>query len=244
MFKIITTLTMFLLGLLAQAQVTETRTITPFSKIEITDGVALVFTQSDEIGLSAEASDALGLTSITTEVTGNVLKIGSKGNMNEPGKVYVSAHGITAISARKHSTITLANTLESKNISIALASGSVFSGSIKAQDISLKAKSGAVMNVFATSATLTGNFKSKAKVNLSGISEMAEINTNTAALCYARNFRSGKVAVNVGDYSSVMINANGYLNIHVAETGKVTYFGSPEKVTMQEDATAFVTNTN
>src|SRR4051812_37524308 len=75
MLKIITQLSMFLVGTLAQAQVGETREMENFSKIIVKDGIEVVIMQGDSNEIKVEASDAVSLNDLITEVSNNTLLI-------------------------------------------------------------------------------------------------------------------------------------------------------------------------
>ena len=228
MLKIITTLTMFAIGLLAQAQVSESKTVSPFSKIEISNGVELIYTESQKASITAEASTAKALTTLVVRFTGKTLSISK--TSSEPVKVYVAASGVKAIRASQGATVKITNQLSADNISVAMVSGSVFNGTIVSEKASLAAKSESIMNVRVQTKNLAGNFAGKSKVNLSGAAHTATINSQSGALCHARNFIADQVSVIAESESDVSIYAGHDLNICATDRAKVTYFGTPGKV--------------
>ena len=228
MLKIITALTMSLISILANAQVSETRELQAFSKIETTDGVEVIFTQGAQ-NIKAEASDELGLSSISTKVEYGILKISCKGNMGEMVRVYVSAENVRAMEASKKAKITVRNAIQMPAFSLRMASGSKFYGKIISDKVTLAAKTGAIVNIRVESASFHGNFQNNAKVNLSGTSDQAEILTSDGAYCAARNFQTGIASIDAKDNSRVAINTKNIIDVKVSETAKVTYYGSPAK---------------
>ena len=55
MLKIITTLTLFLIGVVAKGQVLENRIISEFSKVEIKNGIELIYSEDKAPTLQIEA---------------------------------------------------------------------------------------------------------------------------------------------------------------------------------------------
>lgn len=240
MFKIITLATAALIGLLANAQVTETRNVSPFNKLEITDGVEIIYTQGDQFTIRAEASDALGLSTLLTESKNNTLKITCKGNLCETAKVFVTAPEITSITASRNAQVTVADGIKTNAFSMTLASGATFRGNVYADKTQLVAKSGTIMNLRLETVSVTGRFQNNAKVNLSGKSESADIRTFGSALCLARNFKSGSTAVKASGNASMEVSAIDAIDVEVTDDAVVRYFGFPQKTTVNPEAVAQV----
>ena len=237
MFKIITSLAMFFAGLVANGQVSETRNVSTFNKIEITDGVEVIYTQSQEISVKAEASDGLGLSTLLTQTDGNTLKISCNGNLCETAKVYISAPEIISMRAAKDSKIIVVDRMNTKKFALSLASGSTFNGIVKAAGaVSLKGKSGSVFNILVESAAFHGNFQGGSKVNLSGNSQNAAIRTTDNTLCNARNFKTENVSVKATDESTVFVSVREEIAVEVAGNATVRYFGLPEKTSLNPEA--------
>jgi hypothetical protein len=238
MLKIITSLTLFVTGMLANVQ-SETRTVSSFNKLEITDGVEIIFTQSDNYSVRAEASDGLGLSTLLTESKNNTLKISCNGNLNETVRVYVSAPEIISVKAGKNSKIVFTDQLSTNTFDLSLASGATFNGSVKsAGETVLRGKSGSVFNIRLETGALAANFQSGAKVNLSGTSGKTSIRTSDNSLCSARNFRAGKAHVKATGNSSVIISVKEEIAVDVNDDATVKYFGFPGKTSVNPEAVA------
>lgn len=237
MLKIITSLVVFLAGLTSNGQVSETRTVSTFNKIEITDGVEVIYTQSENTSLKAEASDALGLSTLLTQNDGNTLKISCNGNRNENVKVYVSSPEIISVKASKESKVIFADRVDTKKFALSLNSGSEFRGIVNSESaINLKGKAGSIFNIRIDSQTLYGNFQSGTKVNLSGKSGDASIRTTGNALCSARNFKTDNVNVKAGDESTVEVSVHEAIAVDVTDQASVKYFGLPAKAKLNLEA--------
>lgn len=240
MFKIITSLAMFFANL-AAGQTTETRQISAFSKIEVSDGVEVIFTQSPQTSLKAEVSDAPGLSMLLTRNDGKTLKIGCARNMCEKIKVYVSSPDLVSIKASNESKVVFANAIDTEKFSLSLASGSAFSGMVKAEGaVNLKGESGSVFNIRIESRWLYGNFQSGTKVNLSGNGGEVAIRTSDNAFCSARNFKTDKVSIKAAGQSSVEVSVKQAIAVDISDEATVKYFGLPGKTAFSPDAVTLV----
>ena len=75
MLKIITTLSLFLIGMLAKGQEAENRELSSFSKVEVKNGIEVIYTESKMPFLRVEAENVSVLKNLITEVKGKTLKI-------------------------------------------------------------------------------------------------------------------------------------------------------------------------
>jgi hypothetical protein len=240
MFKIITAATAALIGLLATAQVSETRNVSQFNKVEITDGVEIIYTRSNQISIKAEASDALGLATLLTESKDNTLRISCNGNLCELAKVYVSAPELVSVKASRNAYVRVTNGIETQNFDLIMASGATFKGNVNSQNTALKAKSGAIVNLRLETGSLTARIQSNAKVNLCGRANSSEIRSFGSTLCLARNFKSGIGMVKASGTASVEISALDEIDVEVTDNATVRYFGFPPKTTVNAGAMAQV----
>lgn len=243
MLKIITALTAALASLFASAQ-TEIRNVSSFNKLEITDGVEVIYTQGETFSLKAEASDALGLATLLTESKNKTLKISCDGNGCELAKVYITAPEIVSIKAGRNSKVVVVDRMTAGKFELNLASNSTFNGIVTAGETTLKGRSGSIFNIRLTTGAVTGNFQSGAKVNLSGTADKSEISTSGNALCNARNFITKKVNVIANGNAEVIVSANEKIEINVSDEASVRYFGMPSTTSVNPEAITIVQHNN
>lgn len=242
MVKIITALSIFLMGLLANAQVSETRQGASFTQIEIGNGIELVYTQTTEPSVKVTAENHLDLENLATETEGETLKIYMKNNWGNSGtttKVHITGSGITAITAQTGAKVKVKNQLSAPEVSVTLKSGAYFLGIVKAsQKVTLATEEGTVCNLRAETATFEGSFSEDAKVNLSGTATTATIRSSNRSLCLAKNFSANQLQIQANDYANLNMYANHNLDIKVDEFAKVVYFGNPSAIKMNDSAVA------
>lgn len=236
MLKIITSLAMFLAGLAAQAQPSEVRNVQPFSKIEISGTIELIYTEGIEANLRAESDNFENLKNLVTEVRGNTLRISRAGTDDFPAKIYIEGSGLESIKAAGASKVTITNQISTRDISIGLADAATFSGNVLTDgNISLKAKSGSVFNIRVKSKTLAGRFREGSRINLSGSSETADLFASSRAFCNARNFATGKIAIDASTGANVLVHAGNEIAVTASDMAKVTYYGKPGHVSMSRE---------
>lgn len=230
---------MFFTAVLCQAQVSETRKAGSFSKIEVTSGIELLYQETEnEIVIKVEADNDADLNSIVTEIDGTTLKIYARNpkSFDKKLKVHVSAKDIESFKATSRSRIVFENKVTSKNIAIAIASGSYFKGYLKSNLLTkIEASSDSEFNGRIETDLFVGNFKSQSKINISGTAEKAILYSETKAYCNARNFLTKNTEVN-SDNATVIITSSNRINISAIDNAVVSYFGSPKKVTIENES--------
>jgi hypothetical protein len=85
-----------LLSLGCQAQKTQERPITNFTKIELSGSVNVFFRQSDTLSLKVTA-DSDEMSRVLTEVKNETLEISNKGKFSSPINIYVNAKTLNAV---------------------------------------------------------------------------------------------------------------------------------------------------
>ncbi|WP_298224634.1 DUF2807 domain-containing protein [Flavobacterium sp.] len=244
MLKIITTLTVFLVGMLAKAQVTENRNTTDFSQVAVTGGIELIYNEAPSTSLRIESNNEATLKNVITEMNGKTLKItlkkGTEMPTGETVKVYVTANHIVALEAHSKAKITIEEQLNADQLDIVLDSGASLSGNIKTSGkTKLYASTGTTFNGRIEAAMLKGTFHDNARINLTGKVKKAAFQTTDSALLCARNFTANTIHMNANGTSVAKLHANDNIALNVTEQAKVSYVGYPEKMVLNEEAQAF-----
>jgi hypothetical protein len=245
MLKIITSLTLFLIGMLAKGQEVETRTVSTFSKVKVQHGIELVYLESKTPSVRIEAENKTIMKNISTKVSGSTLYIdlvNSKVNLplNSEIKVYVSTTNLQGLQASSKAKITILEELNTNNMTVVLDSGATFNGIIKSKGtIQLETKKESEFKGKIEAFTLNGVFKNNSKIILTGKSQKSSFETSDTVLFNAKNFIATSIIINANGLSSSMIHANSNLAVNVADEAKVTYTGFPDQIELNEEATSF-----
>jgi len=245
MLKIITTLTLFLIGILAKGQEVETRTVSSFSKVIVQHGIELVYTESNSPSVRIEAPNQLIMKNISVKVYGQTLTIdfinSKEFNAKDTSvKVYLAANNLVQIDADSNATVTILDQLTSKNLVINLGSGAKFKGTIKVEGkTNLVASENTTFDGKIEAASLNGNFCKNAKINLTGKAGHTTFEASNTVLLNARNFISSTINVKASGHSVGSIYANSKLSVEVADEAKITYTGFPDNIVLNDEAVAF-----
>jgi hypothetical protein len=231
MFKIITSLTLSLIGLLAKAQTPNE--IAPFHGLAVNNNVTVIYTSGADYRIEPQTGpEAAGL---ITRVQNGTLFITQTRNL--PVTVRITAPSLDNIQAAQHAVVIAASAIDVADFSLGLASGARFNGTVKAGHRALlRGKSGAVFNVLLKTDLFQGDFSGGAKVNLSGNAQSGNIATHGNTLCLARNFIVGKASIEATGLSEVMVCANESIRIKACEQAIVRYFGAPSTISVDHDA--------
>jgi hypothetical protein len=242
MLKIITTLTLILIGLVAKSQELENRKVSDFSKVEVQNGIELIYSEREQLSLQIELPDDTVTSNVVTEVKGKTLKIYlPKGNdcYKSKGlvKVYLSNKNVAFFKASLYSKITVTNQISTLNSTVILNSESVFNGNIKNEGkTKILGERGTVFNGKIETQIIKGNFKDNAKANITGMAIKANILTNDTALCNAKNFVARLLTITAEGNTIVFIHSDSKIAVNVADNAKVTYTGFPEIIQLNEEA--------
>jgi hypothetical protein len=116
--------------------VKEERKVTDFKAVTVSSGINLLISQGSTEKVVVEAEEDL-MPHIKTEVSGEVLRIGIKGNLGifhsfKRINVYVTAKELKALEASSGSRLKTENKIQAGNLKISSSSGSSFVADITA----------------------------------------------------------------------------------------------------------------
>lgn len=233
-----------LITLAANAQVNEDRKAYDVTKIDIKDGIEVVFTQSDTLALKVEAGTAQNLNSIATEYDGHTLRIYIKEQENNStatytqARVYVAQKNVTVFKAAGAAVIKLPKDTKFDQISINLASGSTFIGHIQAAgSCSIKAAGGAGFRGKVMTYSFKGDATNGGYIKLMGEANTASIYSSGGSV-QAGKFVCNKADVLAKNASSVFISAGASIKADADSSSSITYYGDPAKIDLGTNAYA------
>ncbi|MBS7786302.1 DUF2807 domain-containing protein [Flavobacterium sp. CYK-55] len=237
MLKIITTLTLFLLGMLAKGQNTEVKNISDFSKINVNGNIELVYVQNPQTKVTFESADAELLKNTVVEVNKNTLQVYTISESETPVKVYVSNPEVKEIKAAHQALVTVIETLFVDQLKINLNDNAQFKGMINATEkVRLTATDRSTFSGRIDAPTVVGNLKKHARTSISGKANQMSVNTSGNSLFLAGNFKSDRMDLSINGYSKTNILAPQKLNAFVAEEAQLSYRGLPVDVSLNEEA--------
>jgi len=248
MKQIIITAFAALTGIMAQAQVKETRTAQPISTLQVSDGITVVFKQGTTPELAVEAADRNTLDNVVTEYKKGTLNVYFK-SANETGmaaangvKVYISGN-VTGFTANKGAAIKMDGVLKTANVDITLNSCAVFTGEVNASGtLHIKAHGGAGYRGVVTAAHFKADATGGAYIKASGHADDVNI------ICKGGSVHAGKLfcqsaTVRAINAASVSVNASEYVYADADGSSSISYYGEPKNAVIGTNSYTIVRET-
>ncbi|MDR6966666.1 hypothetical protein J2X31_000664 [Flavobacterium arsenatis] len=264
MTRVIFFTTALLFSLLSNAQVSEKRTVGEFSKIKVSQGIELIYTQSSAQEVKVETDDNEKLQYIKTEIEGSTLRVylntenapkpekknkrkrknysNSYNNINfDVLKVYVSNALVEDFRASSSGSIFIKNSLDANYITIDCSSSGSFSGMVKCSTATIEASSSGDVDANIIAKTIDVKVSSSADVELSGSTDKITIKSSSSADCKAKNLIAKNAVVESSSSSDVTIHATEKLVATASSSASITFFGNPTNVEKSESSSGSVT---
>jgi len=233
-----------LISLGAQAQVTQQRQAYDVTKIEVNNGIEVVFTQADTAALSVQTNSDANFANIITEYKSNTLKIymktpeDNKTLVIAPAKVYVTQKNVTVFKVAGSAIVKSYNTLHMPQVSINVASGAMFIANMEIEgSCTVKVAGGAGFRGKVITDSFKGDARGGAYIRLSGTAKTADMYCSSASL-QAGKFVCSWVEVFAKNASAVFIGADAYIKANADGSSAITYYGDPAKTEFGPNAYA------
>ncbi len=238
MIRLILFIATFALSVICEAQVSENRTVSDFTKIHTSTGVNVYYTQSSEKSIRVETDDKEKLNRIKTVVSGGTLKIHVKSVRGKWGeddtfkklKIYVAAPDVKTFEADSGSSITLENGVTSNSkIGVDISSGSSIKGDISAKNIDIEADSGSSFKGKITATSVNVELDSGSSVSVSGKADSVTIEADSAGNFSGKDFVVKSAVIEADSASSVTLTVTESIKASADSLAKINYYGNPKK---------------
>ena len=228
--------------------VKETRTVSNFTGVKVSNGIDLYITQDGNEKLELEMDENI-LKVIKTEVENGILKIYSTRNIRNPKslKAYLSCKVLNSIVGSSGADIfgkteiqsddlyvslssaaSLKSQLHSNSIKLSLSSGSDAKVTYNGKKAIIDASSGSNLNLTSNGLDMAScDMSSAADINLSGSSKKLIINASSGADLDATDFIAVDVNADISSGSDVDISIVGKLTVDASSGADLTYQGKP-----------------
>lgn len=253
MIRIISFLAFLLFSIATSAQVSQNRTVGDFSKLKVSTGVDLIFTQDSKITVKVEADDSEKLQDIVTKISGSTLEVyvdsknfnkndkkNKKRNNHKVLKVYVAAPNVDSFQASSSGSITSKNDIDVKVADVKVSSSGSFSGNIKANEITIKASSSGDVKSHITTQNLTVDLSSSGDANLSGTAENTVISASSSGDFNGKNLTARKASVEASSSADVTLNVTESLKAKASSSASISYSGNPAQVEVEKSSSGSV----
>ena len=193
--------------------VTDQRSLnSSFDQIEVSRGLDVYLTQSDNESVEVEADENLQ-DIIITEVKNNVLEIYADENISysESKKVYVNFKSINRISSSSGSDVFSTNTITATNLQLNSSSGSDMELNINTEKVSCESSSGS-------------------DLKLSGETNMLYAEASSGSNIKAGNLTAISSQVKATSGADITVNTSKELIAKASSGGDIKYYGNPDRV--------------
>jgi hypothetical protein len=257
MTRIILTAILLIISKIAIAQVSENRTISSFSEIQIANIIEVQYTVSNELKLTVSTDDEEKLKRIKTEVSNNKLSIYVEQN-EKTKKVYsndnkefnnilvtISGPNLEKIEVGSLGKINFTNTNQSDKI--ILSAGSlggiigVFEGKNAIIDVGSLGKINATLQNFNQ---VDIEASSLGQITLVGITQSIKVDASSTADCNLKNLAVENAIINASSIAKVSVNVSKSIKAAASSSAKVDYYGNAETQEFEESTSGKIRKKN
>lgn len=239
----------FAININAQDVITKTHKVEDIQSIAASGNVDVYITQGNTTELKIEATEAQHK-AMELEISDDGFSISHNGKSKEKAiKVYVKVSNFKNLAASAGADIVFENEIKTKNLAIALSSGSDLVGSFDVEELSCAASSGSDLNFKNSQATemkiviSSGSdfvatnmnigtcnlvISSGSDANLSGSCDEMSLVTSGGSDVTANNFEIKKCNLVASGSSDVNIHVTGELSVNVSGASDVNCKGNPK----------------
>jgi len=207
-------------------QVTETRKVNDFTKIEISGGYIIKLVQDSSLTLTVTADDNIQ-GDIKTDVSGDKLRITNKNICTNSGEVIV----IVGV----------------RNLEEIKASGAVevsSDGKINARDMNISLSGSTKVTLAINAARLTTHASGSSEINLTGQATEHDLELSGSSNVNAFDLVTGVYNISTSGSSDCDINVLQELNVHSSGSSSIKYRGNPTSVNNDKSGSSSIEKVN
>ena len=217
---LISTLAIFLISANVIAQNKETRELSSFTSISVSEAINVFLTPGSSETARVE-SNGIDLDEVMTEVRGNELRIYlEKGNYkNIDVDIWVTYKSLNEIEVTSAASVKTEGLLKSSSLIVDGSSAGDADLEIDVDDLDVEVSS-------------------SADIDIRGRATKADISVSSAGSFDGFDLASEEVEVDANSAGSAKVNVTKRLNAEATSAGNVRYKGNPEKVYEEESKTS------
>ncbi|MGZ3753395.1 MAG: head GIN domain-containing protein [Mucilaginibacter sp.] len=207
-------------------QITETRKVTDFTRLEISGGYKVILKQDSSLSVTVNADDNL-MKYIRSSVDGDRLHIYSKKNLCGSGELVI--------------------TIGVKNLEKVKASGAVdlsSDGKLNTKDFALELNGASKVNLDLNAANVITEGNGSSEITLKGQASSHKIELAGSGKIYALDFVVGNYDIQTTGASECQINVLHELNVNTTGAADIKYRGNPTSVNSSKTGSASITKIN
>jgi len=190
------------------AQTTQTRPLTAFSKIQVADAVNVFYSTSDTLEVKV-SGDEKEIANVETKIEGSTLIISAKGKSKNPVNVYIKNKHLNDVVCSGASSFKSLNTIKTDSISFTASGASHISATVQSKKINDAQRGASEISLSGT----TNELKAE-------LSEASSLKAYDLTSKKANVLTSGASRANVNANEKLVANASGASNIRIKDEVK------------------------
>jgi hypothetical protein len=203
-----------LAALISQAQIKQTRDISPFTKIDASGAATIYFQPSDSLALTVEG-DGNEIVNIETRVHDNTLIIKSKGTFHHPFKVIVKGgQGL-------------------KELMLSGASNFISEGELKTDSLAIESSGASRLDMPLSARSIRATISGASDVSLWGNTTNLNANVSGASTLKAYKLNSINTFVTASGASTAKVFATEKISANATGASTIKFKGEPKEVSAE-----------
>ncbi len=203
--------------------VTESRKVSAFSEIEVSDGIDVFLSLGTKENVAVEASEDI-LENLITKVNGKTLKIyfEKSFNWNKTAVVHVGAINVKRISTSGGSDLVGENSIHSRELELKASGGSDIKLEVEVDNLEVNASGGA-------------------DIMLSGSADFIEAKTSGGSDLKAFDLHTSRAVLNASGGSDIRIYIEKEIDANASGGADISYKGNPTIIKSKTSSSADIT---
>lgn len=210
-------------SLFSIAQISQTRQVGSFNKVQVSDAVTIIYTQSDSLEVSVTANEK-ELANVDTKVENSTLVINAKGNFYNPVTVYVKNNSLEEVFCSGSSDFKTTNVIKGNTIAFSISGAAHANAKVEAKNVK-EIQSGASVLV------------------LAGTADQFDAEISGAAILKAYNLKVTNANVTTTGASTAKVNVSGKLNANASGASSIKVKGDVKDISAEASSAASITRT-
>ncbi|MBA3664075.1 MAG: DUF2807 domain-containing protein [Bacteroidetes bacterium] len=203
------------------AQVSQIRSVGSFNRIQVSDAVHIVYTQSDSLEVNVNGNDK-ELASVETKVEKSTLIITAKGKFYNPVTVYVKNNMLEEVMCSGASNLKTTNTIKGNSILFSVSGAANVSAAVEAKTLK-EIQSGA------------------SELVLSGTADQFDAEISGASTLKAYNLKVTNANITTTGASSAKINVSDKLSANATGASSIKVKGNVKDISAEATSAASIT---
>ncbi len=233
MIRVILYLAAIAASAIAEAQVTENRSVADFTEIHVFSGVRVIYTQSNTKSVVVESDSQEKIDRIGTELKNGKLRVVVKPKEGKSSfkllNVYVSAPDVTSFVADSGAHIEFKNELKSKSaIKFKLDSGSRVSAKVVSSSMDLDVDSGSYFTGKLEVTKISAEVDSGSHVTLSGTSDYLDLEADSGSHFSGKDLTVKSAVISADSASHISITVTESIEAEANSVSIINYYGNPK----------------